>query len=96
MDEYKQKLVVDSKNLEDPFDIKKKNGWVGKENGIKLCPKLYLTDITRFYGDTFDKKVEFNELSVITSKGKLTDILLTILSVKFIKIISVIKQSIVI
>ena len=54
LDEYKEKLVVDCKNLEDPLDIK--NGWVGEENGIKLWPKLYLTDITRFYGNVLDKK----------------------------------------
>ena len=38
LDEYKEKLIVNSKNLEDPLDIK--NGWVGEENGIKLWPKL--------------------------------------------------------
>ena len=54
MDEYKEKLVADNKNLQDPLDIK--NGWVGEENGIKLWPQLHLTDITRFYGDVLDKK----------------------------------------
>ena len=54
LDEYKQKLAVDRKNLEDPIDIQ--NDWVGKENGIKLWPKLYLTDITRLYGNVLDKK----------------------------------------
>ena len=54
MDECKQKLAVDRKNLEDPIDIQ--NDWVGKENGIKLWPKLYLTDITRLYGNVLDKK----------------------------------------
>ena len=59
--------------------------------------QLYLTDITRFYGDVLDKKgIEFSELSVSTCKEKLTDILLTILLVKFIIIISVLNQSIVI
>ena len=52
--ECKEKLVVDNKNLEDPLDIK--SGWVGEENVMKLWPKLYLTDITRFYGDALDKK----------------------------------------
>ena len=52
--ECKEKLVVGNKNLEDPLDIK--SGWVGEENVIKLWPKLYLTDITRFYGDALDKK----------------------------------------
>ena len=50
-----ENLVVDSKNLEDPLGLK--NGLVGEENGITLCPKLYLTDITRFYGDALDKKL---------------------------------------
>ena len=30
LDECKEKLVVDSKDLEDPFDIKKWLGWKGK------------------------------------------------------------------
>ena len=51
--QYKEKLV-DNKNLEDPLDIK--SGWVGEENVMKLRPKLYLTDITRFYGDALDTK----------------------------------------
>ena len=55
LDKYKEKLAVDSKNLEDPLYINK--GWVGEENGIKLWPKLYLMDITRFYGDVLDKKI---------------------------------------
>ena len=42
------------------------------------------------------EKVCFSELSVNTSKEKLTDILLTLLLVKFIIIISVMNQSIVI
>ena len=54
LDEYKEKLVVDNKNLQDPLDIK--NGWVGEENGIKLWPQLYLTDITRFYGGCVGQK----------------------------------------
>ena len=33
-----------------------KNCWVGEENGIKLWPQLYLTDISQFYGDELDKK----------------------------------------
>ena len=51
LDEYKEKLIVNSKNLEDPLDIK--NGWVGEENGIKLWPKLYLTDIRDCRQTTF-------------------------------------------
>ena len=54
MDEYKENPVVDNKNLEDLIDIK--NGWFGEENGIKLWPQLYLTDITRFYGNVLGKK----------------------------------------
>ena len=68
LDEYKEKLVVDCKNLEDPLDIK--NGWVGEENGIKLWPKLYLTDITRFYGDVLDKKSIIQRTEWEYKKGK--------------------------
>ena len=50
----KKSLLQTEKNLEDPIDIK--NDWVGEENAIKLWPKLYLTDITRLYGNVLDKK----------------------------------------
>ena len=68
MDEYKEKLVVDNKNLEDPLDIK--NGWVGEENVIKLWPKLYLTDIPRFYGDLSDKKSIVQRIEFQYQQGK--------------------------
>ena len=42
MDEYKEKLVVDTKNLEDPLDIE--NCWVGEENGIKLWSQTVIFD----------------------------------------------------
>ena len=68
MDKYKGKLVVDNKNLQDPLDIK--NGWVGEENDIKLWPQLYLTDITRFYGDVLDKKNIVQRIECEYKQGK--------------------------
>ena len=68
LDEYKEKLVTDSKNLEDPLDIE--NGWVGEENGTKLCPKLCLTDIIRFYGDVLDKKSIVQGIECEYKQGK--------------------------
>ena len=68
LDEYKEKLVVDSKNLKDPLDIK--NGWFGEENVIKLWPKLYFTDITRFYVDVLDKKSIVQRIECEYKQGK--------------------------
>ena len=68
MDKYKGKLVVDNKNLQDPLDIK--NGSVGEENDIKLWPQLYLTDITRFYGDVLDKKNIVQRIECEYKQGK--------------------------
>ena len=68
LDEYKEKLVVDNKNFQDPLDIK--NGWFGEENGIRLWPQLYLTDITRFYGDVLDKKNIVQRIECEYKQGK--------------------------
>ena len=68
LDEYKEKLVADSKNLEDPLDIK--NGWIGEENGIKLWPKLCLTGITQFYGDVLEKKSIVQRIECEYKPGK--------------------------
>ena len=68
MDEYKERLVVDNKNLQDPLDIK--SGWVGEEDGIKLWPQLYSTDITRFYGDVLNKKNIVQRVECEYKQGK--------------------------
>ena len=54
MVEYKEKLVTDNIDLQDPLDFE--NGWVGEENTTKVWPQLYLTDITRFSKNVLDEK----------------------------------------
>ena len=47
--EYKEKLKINDETLPDPVDLK--SGWIGEESGMSFWPKLYFSDISRFYSE---------------------------------------------
>ena len=46
LQEYKQKLNIKENIIPDPIDLK--SGWINEKNGMKKCPRLYFSDISRF------------------------------------------------
>ena len=56
--EYKDKLKIDDSLQYLPDLMELKTGWVGEENGMKIWPHVYLTDIKRLYRDVINKRLD--------------------------------------
>ena len=66
--EYKEKLKINDETLPDPVDLK--SGWIGEESGMSFWPKLYFSDISRFYSETLAKKNLLTRLECDYKEGK--------------------------
>ena len=51
--EYKQKLCIEGEVLTDPLDSS--GSWIGEGRGMLCWPKIYMMDISKFYGEVLDK-----------------------------------------
>ena len=51
--EYKQKLNIEDKTIPDPIDLKV--GWIGEENSMEQWPRLYFSDMSRYYSSVLRK-----------------------------------------
>ena len=49
LEDYKAKLCVEGKVLEDPFLLKE--GWLRESDGIVKWPAIYLTDIVKYLNE---------------------------------------------
>ena len=66
--EYKQKLNIEDETIPDPIDLKV--GWIGEENGMEQLPRLYFSDINRYYGSVLVKTDLINRLEYEYKQGK--------------------------
>ena len=58
--EYKQKLNIEDETIPDPTDLKV--GWIGEENGMVQWPRLYFSNISRYYSSVLGKTDLINRL----------------------------------
>ena len=66
--EYKQKLNIEDETIPDPIDLKV--GWIGEENAMEQWPRLYFSDINRYYGSVLVKTDLINRLEYEYKQGK--------------------------
>ena len=66
--EYKQKLNIEDKTIPDPIDLKVR--WIGKENGMEQWPRLFFSDISRYYSSALEKTDLINWLECKYKQGK--------------------------
>ena len=58
--EYKQKVNIKDETIPDPIDLKV--GWIGEENSMEQRPRLYFSDISRYYRSVLGKTDLINRL----------------------------------
>ena len=68
LQEYKQKLNIQGNVIPDPFDLK--SGCVNEKSGMKKWPRLYFSDISRFYSFILDKDSLIHRLEYKYKQGK--------------------------
>ena len=66
--EYKGKLKIHDETLPDAVDLK--SGWIEEESGMSFWPKLYFSDISRFYSETLARKNLLTRLECDYKEGK--------------------------
>ncbi|XP_047130217.2 uncharacterized protein LOC124810062 [Hydra vulgaris] len=66
--EYKDKLIIDGEAVPDPMDLSKL--WIGEDKGMIYWPRLYFTDISRFYSDVIGKRNLIERLESEYKQGK--------------------------
>ena len=66
--EYKQKLNIEDETILDPTDLKV--GWIGEKNGMVQWPRLYFSNISRYYSSVLGKTDLINRLEREYKQGK--------------------------
>ena len=60
MKKYEQKRNIEDETIPDPIDLKV--GWIGEENGMEQWPRMYCSDISRYYSAFVGKTNLINRL----------------------------------
>ncbi len=68
LEEYKKKLVAESRTLPDLLGEKK--DWIGEKERITKWPSLYLTDISRFFHNVISSNDLIHRLKCEYKEGK--------------------------
>ena len=68
LQEYKQKLNIHGNIIPDPIDLK--SGWINEKNGMKKWPRLYFSDISRFYSFVLGKDNLIHRLECEYKQGR--------------------------
>ena len=61
-------MFIEYETIPDPIDLK--SGWIGEEQGMSTWPRLYLTDIIRFYDKVIGKCDLIQRIECEYTQGK--------------------------
>ena len=68
LQQYLSKFSFDDCDLADPLILK--NGWLGEKDGIKLWPRLYFMDISRYFASVLGRENLLQRLECEYKEGK--------------------------